>query len=526
MSTASADPSEYTEGADRYVNFVEDFLDVQLAETQKEILRAVVENQRVLIVSGNGVGKSYGVAALILAFLYTNVDSTVMGTSGTYSQFIDTMWRPMKTMARRLHSKGMPGRLLEASPEVRVDDDWFAKVVSHKDPGNLEGRHADDILVVIEEADKKAIGQEHFDSAGSSVTDASDRMIAIANPPEDENNVVYEKMQSDRWHVVQFSSFASHNVRVDADLVDADPIPGLVGLPTMADDWEAWNDEPWPRAPEAWRDEFGSPYPGADQIMNQINNDEIARDRAVEVFKPGFDEVREAHKRRTELDERWYRRRAGVIPPDTAASFRPFSVQDVEDALISECSLGKIQGIGYDVARMGGDWNVISVYDGDAVRVAERWKGVDHNTNYELISSYVNPHRQARVAIDAQGEGSGVADRVAKKHDINRFNAGSEAMQSSKFYDKWTEGLYEFGQQIRNGVRILDTEKAAQELRVAARTLTFEEKFYSSRNSEVLKADPKSDVEAKLGRSPDVLDSMYMAVWAAETGAGGQQLTW
>lgn len=513
-------PERYTGGSDRYVNFVQDYLGLRLAATQEAILRAVAENQRVLIVSGNGVGKSYAVAALILAFLYTNEDSTVMGTSGTYSQFIDTMWRPLKEMWKTAtEDYGLPGRKLEASPQIEIDDDWYAKVVSPKDPGNVEGRHADNILVVIEEADKSYITEEHFDSAGSSITDPTDRMVAIANPPVDESNVVYEKMSAEsRWEVVQFSSFESHNVAVDLD--GGEPIPGLVDLLTLADDWEAWNREPWPRTPHD--------YPGASSLIEKVNLGEMPREQALEMLKPGFSEIREAHRTRDDLDERWYRRRAGIIPPDSAAVYRPFNVAEVEasfERLTDDFT--RPDGVGIDIARMGGDSNALAAVHDDELRIHEVWDGVDHNTNFQLISRRLNAWRGVPTAVDAQGEGSGVSDRLNQRHDgVTRFNAGGTAANDKEFYDRWAEGLYHLGKFLKGG-GVFGSERLRDELLAAARVVEFDEKYYKSRNSTVLKATSKDEIRQKLGHSPDVLDAAYMAVWVAEAGENAfQRVVW
>jgi hypothetical protein len=222
--TTGVDPSRYTQGRDRYVHFAEDVLNHRLAATQKRILRALTEHERILVMSGNGVGKSYTAAVAMLAYLATNVDATVLGTSGSYSQFVDAAWRPLKSLHGDAKERvGLPGKPLDGGqPELRIDDEWFAKIVSPRDPGDLEGRHAEHMLVVIEEADKQYITPEHFDSAGSSITDGNDRMLAVCNPPEDESNVVHAKRESDRWHTIQFSSFDSHNVAVDAGAVVSD----------------------------------------------------------------------------------------------------------------------------------------------------------------------------------------------------------------------------------------------------------------------------------------------------------------
>lgn len=479
------DPSRYTEGRDRYINFAEDVLNLHLAETQKRILRALTEHERILVVSGNGVGKSYTVAVAMLAYLATNIDATVMGTSGSYSQFTDAAWRPMKRLHKEAKQRvGLPGTARDGGqPELRIDDEWFAKIVSPRDPGDLEGRHAEHMLVVIEESDKAYITPEHFDSAGSSITDGNDRMLAVANPPEDEANVVYEKMQSERWHTIQFSSFDSHNVQVDTGDVDGPKIPGLIDVETIRADWEAWNSEPW----------------------------------------PGLDQARTAHERRDDLDARWYRRRAGIIPPTGAQAHRPFTRADVEAAWerTPETDTLVPQASAVDVARSGGDHTVLAGVYGDALRIEATMQGTDHVEQADRITASVEEHPDHPLAIDAVGEGSGLADMLRQRFpDVIRFNAGGTPTAETEFYDCWAEGLHLLGQWLKDGGSI-DDRRLREELLVAARTLQYEERHMASRGhsgSEILKLTPKSDLKERLGRSPDRLDAAYMAVWARDSG--------
>lgn len=533
MSTTTApNPKNYTSGDDRYIRFAEDFLGLRVSEQQKEILRAVARNQYVLVVGANGFGKSYIIAALCDAFIATNPDSVGLGTSGSYSQFVDTMWNPMKSLGKRLRDEhGLPIGIYDGNqPKLELDDEWFFKVVSPRDPGDLEGRHAADVLIVIEEADKAYITEEHFDSAGSSVTDMNDRMIAVANPPEDESNVVYELMQDEsRWEVKQFSSFQAHNVQIDLGNIDDEPIPGIVDLITIADDWEAWNGEPWPGAEKQWD---SGEYPGVSELKDSVQNGKMDRLELVEVLRPGAIKAQYAHKERDDLDKRWYRRRAGVQPPDSAMVFRPFDVQDVEEAFERSAEISTItpQGVGIDVARKGGDHNVLAAKHSDVIRIHDRWQGVDHNVNESKVRSQLEDWPAVIVTIDAQGEGSGLADRVNSFHkEVIRFNAGQEAANEKEFYDRWTEGLYKLGQFLRDG-GTFNSRRLREELLAAAREVEIEEKYYKTREETVFKASSKEDVKEHLGRSPDLLDAAYMAVWAASDAPaheqGEQRLTW
>lgn len=471
------DPTPYVTGSDRYVAFAED-LDIQLTAVQRRILRALADHRRVLVMSGNGVGKSYTVAIAKLAYLVTNPDSVVLGTSGSYSQYVDAVWRSMKAIKRETN---LPGETYDAQqPRLEIDDEWFAKVVSPRDPGDLEGRHGPAVLVVIEEADKAYITPEHFDSAGSSVTDADDRMLAVCNPPKDETDVVAKKLESDRWHVIQFSSFESHNVLVDAGELDAPKIPGLVDLDTLKEDWEAWNGEAW----------------------------------------PGFEEARHAHEVRDDLDKRWYRRRAGIIPPATAAVHRPIYLEDVQAAWNREApSVSETpQGTGIDVARSG-DRTVMAGVHNDALRIHYAEQGTDHNTQEMRLRRILDEFPDHPGAIDAVGEGSGLADRLCEAYpEFTRFKAGSKASEETEYKDCWAEGLAALGDWLADGGSI-DDRRLREELAICARVVEFEEAYYASHGSdgaEVLKATPKEHIKDRLGRSPDYLDAAMQAILAAD----------
>ena len=516
---------------DRYIDFNDKFMHQELSAVQRKILRTVANNRRTMVISGNGVGKSYIIAFLKLAFVYSNVDSTGLGTSGSYSQYIDTMWRPLEEMHKHLKKLGLPGETKGGNaPRLEIDDDWFIKVVSPKHPDEIEGRHANYVLVVIEEADKPYITDQHFESAGSSVTDSGDRMVAIANPPRDESNVVYDKMHSDRWATVQFSSFDSHNVQYDIGN-EENRIDGLVDLPTLADDWESWHTDRWPEAAKTWTDMYGSEYPGVAELLNSVERGHMSHEEVVEILLPGYDEARYAHEERTDLSESWYRRRAGVIPPDTAQVFRPFTLEDVRAAFDPNMSQpdGIPIGVGYDVARQGGDWNVLSCRYDDKIWVHDRWQGVDHNANYRMLTSNLRHWRDPPFGIDAQGEGSGTADRIAERHPTRRYKSGEKAAEAQRFKFKWDESLWYLGQFMKNGGTIGGHDNIEEELAAAAREIQIIEKHYGSRNATVMEMTPKDKIKARLGRSPDILDSVLIANWiaAGQSGERGtERLTW
>ncbi len=520
------DSSRYTEGADRYINFTEDFLNMRLAAVQELVLSEVANNQRTLVWGANGPGKSYITSALKVGFLFTNTDSIVLGTSGSYQQYEDTMWKPLKNMFEDTQEKyGLPGKLRGGNrPSLTLDNEWYAKIVSPRDPGELEGRHGSDVLVVIDEADKKYITKEHFSSAGSSITDMNDKMVAICNPPEDSDDVVARKKEDPRWNVVEISAFESHNALVDAGRIDDDHIEGLVDLITIADDWEAWNNRQWPLAEKHFP---GDDWPGMAEIKPKVERNQIDRDEVCSWLAPGFDVAKEAHLRFDTLDKQWYIRRAGIIPPMGAAEHRPIEPEHVKeswDRNRPRDSTASPRAIGIDVARSSDKTVMIGEHNGE-LRVHYSKTGDNHETqkrevvdgtqNTPGLNSWPSPD----VAVD-KGYAPGFHDYVADQvPNVVDFMSGTKPTEPTRWYDKWAEALFHFGQWLENGGVISDPD-IRQEALVAARVVSYEARSLNSRGrngAEVYKATAKEEIKDELGHSPDFLDGSLMAIWRLRT---------
>jgi hypothetical protein len=476
----------YQQGPDQFNNWIHDKLPVELSAAQKRLTRAVAEHRRVLVIGANGPGKSYAAACLVAAFLHSRKPSTVLATSGTYGKLKRTLCRPVEGLQRdgTVDESPLPGEYKHSPPRIDMDDpEWYFEASRPKDAGELEGTHNEHLLAITEEADKDAVDHDVVESIDSCPTDENDRHLVIANPPTDEANVVYDLMQSDAWHVERMPTWASRNVRVDADEHPGPKIPGLVGLAEVKESWKAWNNEPW----------------------------------------PGLEAAKTAHERRDDLDQRWYRRRAGVMPPQSADAHRPFEVDTVRRAYERDGSPDrKPTSSGIDVARSG-DRTVMVDVTGDALRLRHAEQGAHHEQQFATLRDEIDSAPRRDVAVDAVGEGSGLADRLDTAFpNVTRFRANQEAAEGAEFRDRWTEGLYHLGEFLRDGA-IADTT-LREELLTAARVIEYDTTFLASRGADgadVLEATSKSVVKENLGRSPDYLDAALMAVWAASCDSSG-----
>jgi hypothetical protein len=494
MSTeAESNPLEkFNDGEDRYINFAEDVLQTSLTSVQQQILREVTLNRQTVVCSGNGVGKSYSVAVLILAFLYCNKNGSVLLTSGSYAQMEQTVWPEVKKLLNDARENGfpLPGTPKEAQPRIEFENHPTKsfQTISSKHPDSLEGRHAESMLVIVDEADKQAVDSAVLESARSSVTDDNDRFLVIGNPPREESNSMWEVLTDPNFRTVNFTSFESRNVQIDAGLKEGEKLPGLVDLSQVKADWQNWH--------------RGKEFPGVEACMEMVE-----RDDATGVLEPTIDD----------LDERWYRRRLGCIPAEGSQSVRPFHVEDVSSAMnrwdgINADYEPDYDAYGVDIARGGGDRTVIVGITPSRVDILANVESPgDHAVNKRLVEEHVED-TTTPVIVDAIGEGSGIADELSREYNVTRFKASEKAIERQKYYDKRSEALGKLGQWLDDGAVDPSTELAT-ELRAGARHIEFEEK--TTRSSQSWTATSKDELKQSdsLGRSPDLLDAASLAAW-------------
>ena len=506
---------------ERPVNFYE-AIDFTLADTQRRILEAIQEHDRILVLSGNGTGKTAGVTMAAYHFWVTNWNALVLFTSGNYDILRDTSWPFMQTIHQEAQRElPVPGRTKQSPPRMEIDDypEWFLRYASPRHPENLQGRHARRAMVVIEEADKPDVTAAHFDAATSTARSADDVVVAVANPPTERSNVVYSKMESERWEVIQFSSFDSHNViqtgadplMLDAEDLHGDPasrqkIGGLVDMDVITEDFGEWH---------------GRRFDGVDAVQDHVRYDPDA----------GYWKANEDLS--ADLDPRWYRTRLGVMPPSGQGTLRPWYERHVDEAVErwrqkhgprldrGWARQKTVHQLGADIARGGGDRTVcVARYADGTLRTLVDQETGDHTRNRDLLENaaeQVSRGPSFRFLVDAVGEGSGVADELRRRvTGVKRFEAGANAADDEEYYDARTEALVELGDRLKTGLLVPPNSTLERELRAGARTLELEER--SLRENTVLRVSGKDDLRdpSRLGRSPDVLDAAMLAAYTAK----------
>jgi hypothetical protein len=475
---------------------IEDYLDVTVTEAQRDICRAIIREEKLLVQTANGIGKSFILACVTVVWLVAYDGAAVLATSGTYPKLKRTFCKPVEQLHdNALGGAGLPGTYKRSPPRIEIDGEpeQYFEAASPTDAGELEGVHSGYVLGIIEEADKDDVTEETFEAMESLVSDQRDRLVAIANPPDDESNSLQRIYNDPTWTVVRKSSFESHNVQHGLEGDDDATIDGLATAWKIKQDWQSYVDEPWP---------------GLDQAEAWTIN-------------PGAESFRE------DLAAEWYKRRGGIIPPADAAVHRPLDPDLIDTAYEPDADPPRANptSLGVDVARAGGDDTVAAGVRPGHLRIEYEASGTDHTEQEQALAEEIRQWPTPDVAVDAVGEGSGLADGLADRFGtVHRFKNQAAAARETTYDDCWIESLALFADFLEAGGTFPDASLYEQ-AKVAARTVTYQERHIGSRGddgSDVLAATArKEDVKGRLGRSPDHLDAALMAVWRERIDVAG-----
>lgn len=505
-------------GTDRYVRFIEDVLGYEVTDTLRQMAIALNEHEQTLAVGANGPGKSYSAALLGVAVLYTNADIVVPVTAGNGDTLKNSIWKPIKSIWR---GSGLPGDYKDndRSLHTEFDDEWFLECHSPKHPEDLQGDHNKNVVYLIEEADKPGVTAEHIDSARSTLGD-DDHILVIANPPTDETNVVSDLMNSPEWFQLQFPTWESRNARVDRGLTTEEKIPGIAGVSKMRSDWREYHDEPWPGIDEVIN--LSSPFvtPSGDPTTREW---EAARegDPEATVGRDGLHDTSVTPQSnpafRDDLHIKWYKRRAGVMPPDSSEKWRPWGIPDVEHAFRKDPGQTRIrpEALGLDVARKVDETIGIGLHDDHAE--IEYQSQDPHPEQRREVVNLVQDWPTLDITVDAIGKGEPIAEELQSRFPkVHLYGNNEVAHDEANYRYKWDEGLHIIGEWLRNGGSF-DDQRLYEELKIAARVLEFEERTLASRGGKIIQATSKDTLKDALGRSPDRLDALLMALYGKKT---------
>lgn len=214
--------------------FCADQWGLKLWERQQEIIRKAWVTPRLAVKAGHGVGKSYALAQLAIAFLVCYPKSRVITTAPTWTQVEKILWAELKGAVKKM--KIPIGGVPPLNTELRLDDDWFALGLSTDEVDRFQGFHAASVLVIFDEA--SGIPAPLWEAADSLMAGSHTRWLVVGNPLEAEGPFWKCFQPESGWETMTISCWDSPNVVSGQDL-----IPGLVSRQWVEGKKEDWGEE-------------------------------------------------------------------------------------------------------------------------------------------------------------------------------------------------------------------------------------------------------------------------------------------
>lgn len=246
---------EYRNDPEKWVN---DILGKRWYSKQRDIAKAFMENQRIAVKSGNGVGKSAIMADLITWTVATSdpADTLCIVSAPTLSQIEKVIFAYLKVNKGIAEGRGfvLPGRITETLA-WKLDGDQgseflvFGKRPSDRDiTSSFQGTRKKRTLVFLDEAG--GLPAEMFTAAEAVATGKDSKIFAIGNPDKrgtEFYRIFNDDQLSQDWHtqtisVFSLPTFTGERVYEDADKQEA-LLSGLTSVEWVEHKKRAWGED-------------------------------------------------------------------------------------------------------------------------------------------------------------------------------------------------------------------------------------------------------------------------------------------
>lgn len=138
------------------------------------------------VTAGHGVGKTFFVS-LLAEYHFSVLGYCVLTTAPTSAQVHDLVWQQgLATNRLKAEQRGfkLPGRLLETDViKIAGRPDWYCKGRSTDKPERAQGRHVDNLLIILDEC--AGVPRPMVNAYKGYFTNAGVKMVGIGNPNSD-----------------------------------------------------------------------------------------------------------------------------------------------------------------------------------------------------------------------------------------------------------------------------------------------------------------------------------------------------
>lgn len=417
---------------------------------QRIIAKSVQRHRFTTVRSCHSIGKSYLASRLVAWWICTKPDPFVVTTAPSGHQVRSILWREIK----RAHKAGnLKGRITEGQvPEWKVGNELVAfgrKPADYVDPNEaataFQGIHALNLLVVLDEA--SGIPEWLANAVETLVANDQSRVLAIGNPDNPTSWFAKTHRPGSGYHVIKISAF-------DTPAYTHEEIPKNLQDLLVSKTWVEERQKRWGTLNPLYTSKVEAEFP-------ELTDDTV--------FTPYHINI------------------AGNIDRRLPTSTQPAYA-------------------GFDVARYGPDECCVYVNQSGHVRHRQSWGKTDTMETVGRFRRLFTDRTPPHTAIDVNGVGGGVYDRLKElKYPVTPFNGGERAHNPQKYANRRAEAFWEAREAIELG--LIDLDPKDEDL--AAELLEIQYKINSHGQIQI---EPKDDIKLRLGRSPNRADAFAMSL--------------
>lgn len=480
--------------------FIRDVLGADTWPMQDEIAKSTFINKVTAVKTCNAVGKSFIAARIALAFLVCHPASIVVTTAPTWRQVTDVLWREIAAAKKKSKYHLTDNEVRQAG--LDISKDWYAVGLSTKYPENFFGYHADNILVIVDEAG--GVPEPIFKGVKAITPNANARILYIGNPtnPSGTFHDQFDEVKGlavKRLTVSAFQSpnFTANNIKTVDDLI-----------------------------------QLFMPPDGVDQVEHMTKINKTLKHPYPALIDPSV--VYERFKEWGTDSPAWQSLVMGEFPSQSEQALFPtdlvlkamnmYGIDDDTGETYSEISGWNIPDgpneYGQDMARYGGDNCVNYPRHGGWVEQPIVWGKTGLMESADKILKIINPYDfETRVNIDDTGNGGGTTDRLVQlrnesfndgrpghQYQIMAYNFSSKEFmrQPDKFHDITSELYWNLRTWFINKKIALHYDNRLFNELVGRR--------YSIDSTGKIKVESKDEYKKRTGgKSPDYADALALA---------------
>ena len=220
---------------DDFPGWLGDRLDEYLWSKQLEVAQSVRDNRYTAVHSCHDSGKSHLVSRLAGHFIDTRPagEAFLVSTAPTFAQVRAILWRYIG----QAHRKGqLAGHVNQTEWHIGPEIVGFGRKPADTDPAAFQGIHAEEVLIIIDEA--CGVPEAIFNAVDALATNEGARVVAIGNPDDPTAYFATVCKPDSGWHVIHIDGLATPNFT-------GEPIPAKTARKLLSVEWVEERKKRW-----------------------------------------------------------------------------------------------------------------------------------------------------------------------------------------------------------------------------------------------------------------------------------------